>query len=415
MLLIACNNKSRVHAQYQFSVIFIFVNYVYLLVNAIDLNAKSYPTYFVYTLISFIYFMIVLIIIRSNLFQSLSEIRVFSKLEHIIDVLTKDRKLIFFYFLMYISSLFLRTWMSYGESVEYRLVTSGSEQILATLPSLLLLSASPYLLVIAVVRARLFAFLPLVVLTSLISTISGSRSAIIIMLFTIYYALYTFHRIKIDIKYLVISIISFAMVIITVGHSRSGATAYENIVLFWKFIQNFKFENYNILGIGEFYWPAHSIVSVIEELPTDILLLSKELCIFVPKFIWADRPLPAAESYMNILYNDLFISGHGYGFNNAAFGYWWGGYSGLLLYGLISGCFFKIIQRIIVSYKFLGTFLFATFFFNIFHFSRGVSVIGLFKNAILLELVPILFNLAFLYVIYTVLKVNSHKTVVHSS
>lgn len=399
LYLIAFNKRSSVTQQYQFPVLLITVSYLYLIANAVILNNDDWLLLYQYTLVIFIFNLIMLITIRSNVFTNKKYI-VLQRLDSVLDELTCNKKLIIFYIFMYALSVYFHDWQSYEESVNYRLTTTGSEQILTMLPSLVFLSASSFLLVMSAIRTRLFYILPFIVISSLLMTISVDRSAVITTIFSIYYSLYRFEGVRIKIRYLIIFALLFGVVIITVGHSRSGNSAFENIELFWEILSHFKIENYNILGVGEFYWPAHSIVSVLEELPTDILLMSKELSILVPKIIWADRPLPAPESYMNILYPELFITGHGYGFNNVAFGYWWGGYIGLVLYAFLCGCFFKVINSIIISYKVLGCFVFIVFFFNIFQFARGVSIVGLIKNAIFLQMVPAFINIFIIYFAY---------------
>lgn len=401
LYFIAYNKKSGIHQQYQFTVLLIAVSYVYLISNAVILNNEDWLLLYRYTIATFIFNLVMLVVIRSNILDCyMDRLKTLQKLESILNELTNNKKLIFLYAVLYAFSMYTQRWMSYEESIQYRLVTTGSEQVLGQIPSLLFLSATPFLLIMSIVRTRLYLFLPLIFISSIFMTISGNRSEIIITLFSIYYSLYRFQGLRIKKRYLIVSVLMSAVVIITIGHSRSGNSSLENIELFWRILSDFKIENYNILEIGEFYWPAHSIIRVMEELPTDILLMLKELSIFVPKLYWTGRPLPASESYMNILYNDLFITGHGYGFNNVAFGYWWGGYIGLLFYAFLCGCFFKAINNIILIYKVLGCFVFITFFFNIFHFARGVSIVGLIKNAIFLQMVPIFINIFIIYFVY---------------
>ena len=405
---VAYNKKCRcgLHQQYQLSVLLITVSYLYLIANALMLNYDDSLLLYHYTILIFIFFIVLLITIRSNIFRGYTKSnKILNKLDIILNELTGDRRLVLLYIILYLVSFFTVRWVSYEESIQYRLVTTGFEQVLWQIPKLLCFSAAQYLLIMSIIRARLYFYLPIIFSISIFMTLYGDRSAIIVSFFSIYYSLYRLQGIKIKIRYLIVAALMSAVLIITVGHSRGGITFLENLDSFWSILFDFDVKKYNILGIGEFYFPAHSIISSIEELPTDIFLMSKELSIFIPKIFWSDRPLPASESYMNILYNDLFMTGHGYGFSNIAFGYWWGGYFGLIVYAFLCGCFFKLINNIILEYKVLGCFVFITFFFNIFQFARGVSVVGLIKNAIVLQMIPVFINIIIIYLMITKVKV----------
>ncbi len=388
--------------QYSFRFILISICYLYLFVNVLKLQAeKEYLLATEFILISFIYFFVLTVSMRigKNELYFHSWNKYLEVIDSTIDRLTKNSFLLNIFIGIYaIGAIFLQKFMSYEASVTYRMETSGITQYFRSIISYIFITPLTPLILIAGIRLKKYLHVIVFIIFAIISALSGSRVFIITLGFGIYYVLYRIrHKIIRPISVLLFILIGM-LTIIVAGHARSGKTAQENISNFTKIITSMNPVYFNILGIGEFYYPSLSIVEVLtkKEMSMNLLLPFEDLSTIVPTNIWPGRPTSPAEQRMIILYPDEAKKGRGYGFSNVAYGYWWMGYLGVIIYGIIGGILFKAIDGIIKRYKNFGTFFFITIITELFNFARGTSIIGFIKNSLFLKYIPMFLGL-FLY------------------
>jgi hypothetical protein len=283
----------------------------------------------------------------------------------------------------------------YAESAAHRFATYGSTLFFENIIRNSLISILPMLIVISGLRLSKIWPIILITIIILIQVVEGDRILLLTISFAIYYGLYRIRRYKIPLLIMSLVSISGLFVLVTVGHSRSGADSRENVTNFIARIENIELSSYNPQLIGEFYMPAYSIIEALEEkeMGTRPFLIIEDIATLVPRAFYQGRPLSPAERRMNILYPEYFEQGRGYAFNNVTYGYWWLGYVGLVVYGLMYGSVLKSIFILIKDYRYFGTLLYMVLFIEIFNFARGVSIVGFIKNSILINLIPIILGL----------------------
>lgn len=407
LLILMIIEKGEVFTQkifYDFKAIFLTICYFYLISNTFPLNSidKS-RTAGIYVAICFTFFLIMFLCISTK--RTLDyNLRILRTFNDILEKLTEERYINFYFclFLLFISkSLLTRNGNIYVDSVAFRLNSSGLQEYLSGFVDSLLISAPLPLLIMGAVRYKKTFKIVIILLLSGTYALFISRSFLINVIFGIYYCSYKWKTYKMR-PFQIVVYFAIALIFINgITHIRGQADFLTTLVLFIKLIRGNGSLFLNVFGTGEFFYPANSIVRVIEhDLQMDPLLLLKDFSTIFPKNILPSRGLPPSEEAMRLLYPNLYYSGHGYGFSNVAVGYWWLGYLGVVVYAGICGLFFRVVNIVVKKDNLVSIFIFITIFERLFDFARGTTVLGFIKNDIILGYLPTVIGIMFFLILF---------------
>ncbi|MFC1964481.1 O-antigen polymerase [Chloroflexota bacterium] len=302
---------------------------------------------------------------------------------------------------------FQKGFMSYAESVVYRMETSGVMEYSHALPTLVFSVLS--VAIISIVgdiseKKRLSLLSYLLIVLVIFSTLSSTRIWIITIGICLAMSIFFYPKKKIKLIHILLIVFVAVIVygvVVAIPHARSGSTAIENIRNIPKYF--LKPEFLNIMNVGEF-GSFKTFVTIVKNVPQNMSFhydaYINDFLLLIPTIIYPDRPLPPARWYVQTFYPELFYRGGGRGFSVIGFGYLFAGPIGVLIHLFLFGLLFEALNKLFRKTNITGLFLYSYFFVSLFSFVRGDGFITFIKNSLILYL---LIPLALLFIFVALL------------
>lgn len=231
---------------------------------------------------------------------------------------------------------------------------------------------------------------------------AGGKSTLIICL--LYLILFYHYEIK-KISFLFLFFISLLLypVFLMLNHVRSTSQISEMINLAVFYIK----EDFTILSpiaFGELTGPPITLMEIINrnivssEALTFGLSWLNELLVFIPTFIYANRPLPSSEQYMKLFHPNA-LEGLGEGWFIVSDGYWAFGYFGvfilLFLYSIIISTLYSNFRK---SDKSITKISYPFLYFTLVVTSVRTGFFGSLKISFLYLIIILILHLTSLYI-----------------
>jgi len=409
ILLFCRNKKARVPINYDLSAIFLTICYLYLIGNSILLDEMGDIWLALkYVLFNFIFYLIMFSFIKIKIFK-VERVKLLRTADSKIEFLIRKKYIwLFFAFLLLYYVFEIRGKAGYYiESIEYRRTTSGVQQYFTSLFYYIIVAPCSYIFILAAIRNRKWLLLSIYVFVMIIYALLVSRTAIIGIIFAIYYGLYVISNKRIS--YILVFCALFLSIVFlnVITHVRNISNLSEEIAAIISLLINKPEMVLNVFSSGEFMHPSHSLIDIINSNQHDFFIVFKDLSTLIPKINGIFRWLSPSEQYMESFYYDLYIAGRGYGFSNVALGYWWLGFPGIVIYGALCGIYFNIIIALASRKGKMSDIFCMALFLQFFNFARGSSLVGLTKNFLIMEFLPLIIGIYLLYLIIKGVRVDT--------
>ncbi len=255
----------RNNLRYNLFFLLISISYIYLFANILELSQENNDSLGLkYIVVAFI-FHISLAVSFCLSFSKMRRKTIINKLDILVDQLTSNCTRLYVYTAIYLLTfIFVRHWVSYEESSTHRFMVYGSTVFFENFIRNSLITILPVLITIS--GLRILKIWPIILIAVLIfvQAIEGERILLLTIAFAIYYGLFRIRGYKIPVLILLLASVAGLFIIVTIGHSRWGTDARQNVVNFIDNVKNIDINSYNPISIGEFYMPAHSIIEVLE-------------------------------------------------------------------------------------------------------------------------------------------------------
>lgn len=192
-------------------------------------------------------------------------------------------------------------------------------------------------------------FIPIIIL-GVYFLASGGRSVLLyIVLFILVFINYCYKLIPFKRVLIIFSIGMFLM--IAIGHLRAANSISGMIDILTNPNNNYLFK---IQSSGEFSNTAGTFLNIVEAINNHLMSFNfgytyiVDLLVFIPVFLYPNRPLPWSEQYMKIFYPAA-ATGTGHGWYILNDGYMSFGILGiaieLFLFGMLLACIYKVFVR----------------------------------------------------------------------
>lgn len=305
---------------------------------------------------------------------------------------------------------FRQGFMSYAESVIYRMETPGVMYYSHALPTLIfsVLAVAIISIVGDIGKSKKLSFFSyLLIAFVVVSTIIGFRSWIITIGACLVMCIFLYPKRKLKLRQVfLIALAAFVVyaVVEVIPHSRSGSTAIENIKNFPGYF--LKPAVLNIMNAGEFR-SFESFITIVKNVPQNINFhydaYINDFLLLIPTTIYPHRPLPPAQWYTQTFYPEVFYRGGGLGFYVIGFGYLFAGPMGVLITLFLFGLLFEALNKVFRTTNIAGLFLYSYFFVSLFSFARADGFIVFIKCSLILYLlIPIALLFIFVVLLHSV-------------
>lgn len=305
---------------------------------------------------------------------------------------------------------FQHGFMSYAESVIYRMETPGVMQYSHALPTLVfsVLSVAIISIVGDIGKSKRLSFLSyLLIAFVVVSTISSTRTWIITIGACLAMSIFFYPKKKIKPMHILLIVLVAIIVygvVVAIPHARSGSIAIENIRNFPKYF--LKPEVLNIMNVGEFA-SFESFITIVKNVPQNMSFhydaYINDFLLLIPTIIYPGRPLPPAGWYVQTFYPEVFYRGGGLGFYVIGFGYLFAGPIGVLIHLFLFGLLFEALNKLFRKTSIAGLFLYSYFFASLFTFARADGFIVFIKCSLILYfLIPIALLFIFVVLLHSV-------------
>jgi len=248
---------------------------------------------------------------------------------------------------------FQRGFMSYTESIVYRMETTGFTDYTRALPTLVF-----SVLLVAIIsivgdlsKNKKLSLLSYVLIAfTVFSTISGTRTWIISIGACLALSIFLYPKKRIKIRHvflLALAAIIVYGVVVAIPWARSGTTALENIRNFPSYFLTPQV--LNIMNVGEFA-SFESFITIVKNIPQNMGFhydaYISDFLLLIPTTLYSHRPLPPAQWYTQTFYPEAFSRGLGMGFYVIGFGYLFAGPIGVLIHLFLFGLLFEALNKL---------------------------------------------------------------------
>jgi oligosaccharide repeat unit polymerase len=308
--------------------------------------------------------------------------------------------------------LFLQKgFMSYSESIVYRMQTTGFADFTRALPTLVF-----SVLLVAIIsivgdmnkRKKLSLLSYILIALVVFSTISSNtRTWIITLGACLAVSIFFYAKKKIKPKHILLIFLAAVLVygiVVAIPWARSGTSVVENLKNFPQYFLSPRV--LNIMNVGEF-GSFESFITLVKNIPDNMGFhfdaYINDFQLLIPTTLYSHRPLPPAKWYTLTFFPGAYSRGLGMGFYVIGFGYLFAGPIGVLIHLFLFGLLFEALNRFFRKTGVAGIFFYSYFFTSLFTFARADGFFVFIKNALLMYLfIPVALLAIFVIILYLV-------------